>query len=451
MDADPGNTTTPVVGGDRVYFTHLGVVRCLDARTGAEEWNFSPESASVITSPVPWENLIIVGATDACLYALDAADGDKVWERTCAGSISPDPLILGDLLMVGAEKMVYAIEPSSGQATWVCSLTSTARAGPVTDGSMLYFLCQDSSVQCVDANSGRYRWSCPFASGPQTFKPIAAQRRAIVASGNRVYGIARSSAIAWTREMPAGVRGTPTLADDTLFVPCVDGQIYTLRPRSGALRHDVALKLEQPVTASPLVTDTVVVAGTATGLLYLLDRASGKVEWVYRCLTPEQPPDEAAEFGIYAPIVGADGALYCLTGTGDFYRFSASAPDVSGPDFAGFKPDPGVALPSAQSLDLTVAVTDAGTGVDASSLEVTIDGAPVKVSFDVVSGLASMRLLTVADGPHIVKITARDYRGNVNSAAWSFLTDASISAAPEEGPEGAMGRTGAVIGRPAGL
>jgi outer membrane protein assembly factor BamB len=189
MDPDPTNTTTPALRGDRIYFTHLGVVRCLDARTGAEKWNFSPdEAASVITSPVPWENLIIVGATDACLYGLDAADGHKVWERTCAGSISPDPLILNDLLMIGAEKMVYAIQPSTGQATWICSLTSTAKHGPVTDGSMLYFLCEDSSIQCVDATAGRYRWRSQFTSGPRTFDPIVARRRVILASGTLIHG-----------------------------------------------------------------------------------------------------------------------------------------------------------------------------------------------------------------------------------------------------------------------
>jgi len=36
----------------------------------------------------------------------------------------------------------------------------------------------------------------------------------------------------------------------------------------------------------------------------------------------------------------------------------------------------------------------------------------------------------MADGSHVVKVTAKDYRGNEGSVEWSFLTDESI--APEE-------------------
>ncbi len=431
MGADTANTRTPVLSQDRLYITHRGVLRCLDVRTGAEQWDFSPAPAAVVTSPILWEDLVIVGATDARLYALNAADGENVWERTCAGAISPDPLLLEGLLMVGAEEMVYAINPRSGQATWICALKSTAKAGPVSDGSMLYFLCQDSSVQCVDATRGRYRWRSQFSHGPRTFDPVVGQRRVIVASGRRIYGIARSSAIAWTAQMPAGVRARPVLVDDTLFVPCMDGHVYTLYARSGAVRHRAALKLDDVVSASPLITDTDVVVGTAAGMVGLLDRASGDLKWMYRSRTPEQAPEAPAELGIYAPVVGGQDAVYCLTGSGDLYCFSPSAPDLAGPDFAEFLPEPGSALPSAVTLDMSVAVLDAGSGVDPSSLEVAIDGKPVEVSFDIVSGLALMRYGPLADGSHVVKVTAEDYRGNVGSTRWSFLTDASIAGSPE--------------------
>jgi len=441
MPADPRNTTTPLVHGDRVFLTHLGTIRCLDALTGEEQWNFSPDDASVATSPVAWEDLIIVGATDKSLYALNAATGEQVWERKCAGPIVPDPLVLDDLLMVGAAEMVYAIQPSDGAPVWVCSLEAQAQFGPVTDGSMLYFLCQDTSIQCVDAAKGRFRWRTAFTPGARIFDPVVGNRRVIVATGNLIHGFARSSNIAWSREMPAGVRATPTLVDDIIFVPCVDGQIYTLYAGSGALyRGGTDLKLDDAISAPPLVTNTVVAAGAATGLVYLLDRDSGEVLWSYRCLTPDQFPDEGAEFGIYAPIVGDGDSVYCLTGTGDFFCFSSSAADVAGPAFAQFTPEGGSAQPSGVSLDISVAVSDTGSGVSPSSVRVTLDGVPIDVEFEPASGVASLRPAPLSDGPHIVSVTASDYRGNVASAEWSFLTDASI--APPETPDRPQSRTG---------
>jgi outer membrane protein assembly factor BamB len=443
MPADPRNTTTPLVQGDRVFLTHLGTIRCLDARTGAEQWNFSPDNGSVATSPVAWEGLIIVGATDENLYALDAAAGDKVWERGCAGPIVPDPLVLNDLLMVGAAEMVYAIQPSDGAPVWVCSLANQAQFGPVTDGSMLYFLCQDTSIQCVDAAAGRYRWRKPFTPGARIFDPVVGSRRVIVATGSLIHGFARSSSIAWSREMPAGIRATPVLADDILFVPCVDGQIYTLYARSGALsRGATDLEVDDAISAPPLVTNTLVAAGGASGLLYLLDRDSGEVLWSYRCLTPDQFPDEGAEFGIHAPIVGAGDSLYCLTGAGDLFCFSSSSADVAGPAFAQFTPEGGSAQPSGTPLDVSVAVTDVGSGVNPSSVRATLDGVPIDAEFEPASGLASLRPAPLSDGPHIVSVTASDYRGNVASTEWSFLTDASLKPPPEERPQSRTGLTG---------
>lgn len=443
MAADPRSTATPLVQGDRVFFTHLGTVRCLDARTGAEQWSFSPDNGSVATSPVAWEDLIIVGATDKNLYALDAATGDKVWERGCAGPIVPDPLVLDDLLMVGAAEMVYAIQPRDGAPVWVCSLASQAQSGPVTDGSMLYFFCQDTSIQCVDAANGRYRWRTPFTPGARIFNPIVGNRRVIVATGNLIHGIARSSSIAWSREMPAGIGAAPTLVDDILFVPCMDGQIYTLYARSGALyRGTTDLKLEDAISAAPLVTNTAVAAGAASGLVYLLDRDSGEVLWSYRCLTPDQFPDDGAEFGIYAPIVGAGDSIYCLTGAGDLFCFSSSAADVAGPAFAQFTPQGGSAQPGGTPLDISVAVTDAGSGVNPSSVRATLDGVPIDAEFEPASGLASLRPAPLSDGPHIVSVTAADYRGNVASTEWSFLTDASLKPQPEERPQSRTGVTG---------
>ncbi len=446
MSADPRNTTTPLVQGDQVFITHLGTVHCLDARTGGEQWSFSPDNGSVATSPVAWKDLIIVGATDRQVYGLDAATGDQVWERKCAGSIAPDPIILDDLLMVGAAEMVYAIQPSDGTPVWVCSLNAQAESGPVTDGSMLYFLCQDTSVQCVNAQTGRYRWRCPFTPGARIFNPIVGNRRVIVATGNLIHGIARSGSIAWSREMPAGVRATPTLVDDTIFVPCVDGQIYALYARSGALhRATTTLKLDDAVSAPPFVTNTAVVAGAATGLVSLLDRDSGEVRWTYRCITPDQFPDEGAEFGIYAPIVGDGDSVYCLTGTGDFYCFSSSSSDLAGPAFAQFTPEQGSAQPGGESLGISVAITDVGSGVDPSSVRATLDGVPIDAEFEPASGLASLRPLPLSDGPHIVRLTATDYRGNVGSTEWSFLTDASIRVEPEERPQ--QRTTGLTAGR----
>ena len=446
MEADPGNTTTPLILAGGVYVTHKGTLRCLDLRTGAQRWQFAPEAGKVITSPVGWSSLVIVGATDSCLYALDALEGRQQWKYLCGGAISPDPLVVGDLVIAGAEKMVYALFARSGQAKWYCSLTSGAKAGPATDGSMLYFLCQDGSIQCVDMTLPRYRWSVAIAHGPSTYPPIAGKRGVIAASGKQLFFISRGSGAPRAKEMPAGIGASPVVADDSLYVPCVDGQLQVLYPESGARQGAAELKVPLALTAPALVTAKHAVVGTAGGLVYLLERSSGNMLWSYRCVAPEQLTGEPSEFGIYAPLVSSDGRLYCLTGAGDLYCFSSSAPDSSGPRFTNLKPESGSAQPGEASVAISFAVVDDGSGLDTASLTATVDGAPARVQFDVVSGAGNLALGKLADGSHVVRLTARDYRGNVGTAEWSFLTDASVTAETETQP-GLAPRAAPMLGR----
>lgn len=448
MEPDPGNTSAPVMHSGMVYVSHRGTLHCLDVRTGGEEWDFSPDDGGVCTAPVPYGDLIIVGATDARLYGLNARTGETVWDRLCAAPISPDPLLLDGELMVGAGEMVYSMSPESGDATWVCSLRSSAKTGPVSDGSMLYFLCQDSSVQCVDARAGRYRWRVQFVPGPRTFAPTVGGRRVLLATGKRVCAVSRSGSLAWTAEMPTAVGGTPAVVGNVAFVPCVDGTLYGLYARSGAPRRHKNYSVEGALMAPPAVTENAVALGTADGLVYVLDAVSGEEQWVYRCCAPDQQPDTASEFGVYAPLVAEEGRLYVLVGTGDLYCFTATAPDVIGPEFRAFAPEPGSARPGGKYVEPTVVVIDQGSGVDPATIEATVDGMPAEVEFDRVTGLAELQGPSFDDGLHMIRVTAKDYRGNEAVGEWSFLTDMSLAPSPEEERE--WGVTGPGGRRPRG-
>jgi len=312
---------------------------------------------------------------------------------------------------------------------------------------MLYFLGSDGSVQCVDGTAGRFRWRVGLSVGPRVYRPIVAGGRAIVASGNRVYGVSRSGSVAWTAEMPAAVGATPSLIDDMMFIPCVDGQIYVLYGRSGAPRRHTIYKVDHCLTSSPVVTASIVAVGSADGLVFAFDRASGDVRWIYRCRAPDQLPTEGSAYGVYAPLRIIESQLYCLTGTGDLYKFSGSAPDTGGPVWGDFRPDPGSALPGAGYYGPACSVVDDVSGVDPTSVRGSIDGVPMSISFDVVTGVAQMQAIRLDDGSHIVEVSAKDFRGNETSAKWSFVTDASIVAAPSQQTLSQTGRMGRVGGR----
>jgi len=443
MEPDPASWKAPLITPGRVYVTNGGTLRCLDSRTGGELWKFIPVEARVTTSPVSWQDLVIVGATDSSVYALKAETGEEAWKQPCAGSVGGDPIILDDLVVFGAQNLVYALVPSDGRPAWACTLTSPVSEGPIAEGAMLYFLCQNGSLQCVDPSSGRFRWDVLLRTGPRAFAPIAGDRRVFVAGGNRIISVNSNGGVSWTAEMPAGIGGRPTLVGDTLYVPCVNGVIYAIHGRSGTPQRGAALQISSPATSAPLVLGGTMFIGSGNALVYALDVTSSAVQWLFRCVEPDQDLGAAATWGIYAPVEAGEGALYCLTGGGSLYSFSPAAPDATGPIFSNLKPEQGEALPGKQPVEVSFAVTDSGSGVDPATVEVTLDGQAVSTQFAAASATGSFRVSSPNDGSHIVKVTARDFRGNTGTTEWSFLTDTTI--AP---PEGERTPTSTLRGRP---
>jgi outer membrane protein assembly factor BamB len=391
--------------------------------------------------------------------ALAVSDAAGAWRESKANGgvivdVETDEIVLGGMSMPHSPRWhegrlwvlnsgageLWRVDPATGQVRWICSMKAPASYGPVTDGAMIYFVGQDGSVQCIDATAGRYRWGAALVTGPDFFPPVVASGRVIVASGKRVYGVARSGSIAYTAELPAGIGAAPALVEDRLYVPSVDGSIYLLVPRSGAAaERKTPYKVDHALTSTPCVTESLVVVGSADGLVIALDRASGALKWTYRCRAPDQLPNEGASYGVYSPLVIADGGLLCATGSGDLYRFSASAPDGSGPVFGDLQPKAGSAMPGGDYVDVSCSIVDDGSGVDAASVKVTVDGSPVKTSFEVATGEASSQSAPLPDGPHTVRLSAKDWRGNEASTEWSFVTDVTIISAPQPGAPGRPG------------
>lgn len=91
------------------------------------KWRISPETTDLLTAPVAAGGLVFVADRNGVLHALDAENGETVWENFTAGPIYYPPAISLDRLFAGsADGKVYAFEAKTGRLLW------TFRAGPET-------------------------------------------------------------------------------------------------------------------------------------------------------------------------------------------------------------------------------------------------------------------------------------------------------------------------------
>lgn len=115
--------------------------------------------------------------------------------------------------------------------------------------------------------------------GRAAAQPLPAQFRGdvrhpgVVATG----GVRGLGGLAWVFETRGPVRGSPTVADGTVYVGSRDGRLYALDAETGAERwsHDAGA----PVGGAPLVTEALVVFTSRGNTVHAVDRGSGRPAW----------------------------------------------------------------------------------------------------------------------------------------------------------------------------
>lgn len=215
--------------------------------------------------PAAADGLVFALTTDHELVALDLADGREVWRR------------------------------STGERGWT---TEGARV-VVADGVVM---AGDWDVYAFDARTGQPRWAFHPAEGyaPGYFLGVASGTRVFTGSpSGRLYAIdARRGQSLWTSTIEAAVDAGPLT---TVFEPVTDGRLvlagYTVfdAPDRGGVvavsaddgREHWRFRFPPPegqpralaLAGGPLLHDDLVVAASADGRIWGLDKATGAVRW----------------------------------------------------------------------------------------------------------------------------------------------------------------------------
>jgi quinohemoprotein ethanol dehydrogenase len=141
IGTERGIETTPLVIDGVMYGTgSWSIVFALDPRTGKELWRYDPEvpkeygrnaCCDVVNRGVAvWEGMVYVGTIDGRLIALNAANGEKVWEANTTGSKRPYTItgaprvVKGKVIIgnggaeLGARGYFTAYDAKTGKQVW---------------------------------------------------------------------------------------------------------------------------------------------------------------------------------------------------------------------------------------------------------------------------------------------------------------------------------------------
>ena len=166
---------------------------------------------------------------------------------------------------------------------------------PVVEGSRIFAIDARDVVVALDAKTGRELWRNDVKPGSELTHTYGG---GVAAVGDRVYvttGYAQVLALdaasgkeIWRQQLPAPVRGAPTVADGRVFAVTVENQLQVLSTTDG---HRLWTHNGLPETAgllgaaSPAVEGDIVIVPYSSGELFALRAENGRPLWTENLAT----------------------------------------------------------------------------------------------------------------------------------------------------------------------
>ena len=246
---------SPTVVGDTLYvITQDNQIYSLKTSDGSTNWSQAAalEIAGIFgsASPAVGQGTVVAGFSSGELNAYRYENGRLVWQdqlartsiRTSVASISDvdaNPVIdSGQVLAVGQGGRMVSLELISGQRQWELNIAGIST--PWIAGEWVYVVTDDAKLLCVSRSNGKVRWIAQLPAfrnekakrGPIGYKgPVLAGGRLIVVSsdGTLINVDPANGSFQSQTNIKAGVRLSPVVANQTLYILDDDGRLHAFR------------------------------------------------------------------------------------------------------------------------------------------------------------------------------------------------------------------------------
>ncbi|HJT55516.1 MAG TPA: PQQ-binding-like beta-propeller repeat protein [Ktedonobacteraceae bacterium] len=249
--------------------------------------------------------------------------GKLVWKRQLNPIFSSPVAGLNMLYIASTDGYLYALRQDSGAVVWRVRLDNLLTdATPALEGQVLFVAMHSKAIGAFDAHTGQMYWSFDVGEKIQA-PPVVVGGRVFVASLTHLWVLnAASGRVAWTfKHGTSGwpTTGSPAILGNAVYIGLGTGsQLWALNLADGHVLW--SFDTGDRITSSAVVQGSTVYIATWQGKIFALDRASGKLRWVYALNTVR---DQNVVDGVGGSMALANNRLY----VGD-YRGSISCIDA---------------------------------------------------------------------------------------------------------------------------
>lgn len=128
------------------------------------------------------------GTAGGNIRAIDiSANGVQAWEYRAAAAISAGPVFSGDVVLFGAADGRLMAFHQTGKLVWEFAAKGAIAVDPAVAGGRLYFGTEERFFYCLDAATGKRKWSRRLQGAPIHPALIHGRRIALAVSNSVVY------------------------------------------------------------------------------------------------------------------------------------------------------------------------------------------------------------------------------------------------------------------------
>ncbi|UVI33524.1 outer membrane protein assembly factor BamB family protein [Paenibacillus spongiae] len=279
--------SSPAVADGIVYASSIhGTLYALNAASGEKLWEktVGPQDGSrawMYYSPTVAEQVVYQAYGGGAIMALDAKTGDELWNKPLAGGWFADssPVYDNGKVYVGAEGWIVALDAKTGAELWRTKPAlgdNVMHSMPaIADGRLYMGLgYKGGLIVALDASTGQELWrylstDTSYIAGYTTGSSPALVDGVVyigMSDGNVVALDAEKGTLLWKYRTKGGIISSPAVSGDTIFIGSNDGNLYSLDKKSGQLLSQY--EIGTWVASSPAITGNTLVVGAFDGNLY---------------------------------------------------------------------------------------------------------------------------------------------------------------------------------------
>jgi outer membrane protein assembly factor BamB len=291
---------------------------------GSEDSGIVPTASPLWTvdlgSPV-WaglaatDDLVLVGADDGVLRALDPASGEIRWTFETDGPIRATPTLLPvggaaeggggastgsggetlDLLLHSDDGHLYRLAAEDGSLRWQAKLSPPEERTPegekgdryhhytaaaTVEGDRVFVASGDGAVQALDAATGESLWRVEIGDVVASTPAVADGRLFVAGFDGKVHALdAATGERLWERETGAAIPGSAAVDGELVIVGSRSYDLIALRAADGSVAWK-SYHFFSWVESTPVVAGDLVLVGLSDGqALVASDLVSGSERW----------------------------------------------------------------------------------------------------------------------------------------------------------------------------